>query len=49
MQLHAKKVEVLLEQKYSCTGFAFVTFNSEAAVNACMEAINHANVPFIGR
>lgn len=49
LQLHDEKVERLLQQNYSCTGFGFVTFDSEAAVSACMDAINNRKVEFNGR
>jgi len=44
-----RRVEELLKLKYSCTGFAFVTFDSEAAVNTCMEIINERQLEFDGK
>ena len=43
------RVAQLLRQKYRCTGFAFVTFDSEAAVSACMHAINVNQLEYHGK
>ena len=37
---HEKALESLIERAYECTGFAFVTFNSEAAAKKCIEEVN---------